>query len=82
MISAPVLAYPNLKGDFLLDTDASGIGIGAVLSQVQDEREKVIGYFSGTLSKSEGRYCVTRRELLQLLRLLSTFITIFMPFPL
>ena len=44
MISAPVLAYPNSKGDLLLDTDASGIGIGAVLSQVQDGQEKVIGY--------------------------------------
>ena len=31
---------------FILDTDASNIGIGAVLSQVQDKEEKVIQYFS------------------------------------
>ena len=73
MISAPLLGYPNSKGDFLLDTDASGIGIGVVLSQVQDGQEKVIGYFSRTLSKSERRYCVTRRELLAVVEAVKHF---------
>ena len=73
MISAPVLAYPSLTGEFLLDTDASGVGIGAVLSQVQNGEEKVIGYFSRTLSKSERRYCVTRRELLAVVEAIKHF---------
>ena len=38
--SAPVLSYPIPEGDFILDTDASGDGIGGVLSQVQDREEK------------------------------------------
>ena len=49
----------------ILDTDASDVGIGAVLSQTDEEgRERVITYASRLLSKPERRYCVTRRELL------------------
>ena len=66
LTSAPILAYPTSDdGDsFTLDTDASSFGIGAVLSQAQDGTERVIGYFSRTLTKAERRYCVTRKELL------------------
>jgi len=64
LVSAPVLAYPDPEIDFILDTDASGYGIGAVLSQVQDGQERVVAYASRSLSKEERRYCVTRRELL------------------
>lgn len=49
---------------FILHTDACDTGIGAVLSQVQEGVEKVIAYYSRTLSKPERRYCVTRKELL------------------
>jgi hypothetical protein len=52
------------RGDFILDTDASDVGMGAVLSQFQDGVERVIIYFSKTFSKCEIIYCVTRRELL------------------
>ena len=62
--SAPVLSYPIPEGDFILDTDASGEGIGGVLSQIQDGEERVLAYASRKLSKAERNYCVTRRELL------------------
>ena len=65
LTSTPVLAYPNFTRQFILDTDASDTGIGAVLSQVDDEgRERVVAYGSRLLTKPERRYCVTRRELL------------------
>ena len=70
---APILAYPEPEGDFILDTDASGVGIGAVLSQVQGGVERVIAYASRTLSKPERNYCVTRRELLAIIVYLKHF---------
>ena len=64
MTHAPVLAYPTSEDPFVLDTDASNQGIGAVLSQLQDGKERVVAYYSRVLHKAERRYCVTRKELL------------------
>ena len=48
LISPPILAYPNIKETFILDTDASNFGIGAVLSQKQNGVERVVEYCSKT----------------------------------
>ncbi|KAF8773528.1 Retrovirus-related Pol polyprotein like [Argiope bruennichi] len=45
LTSAPVLAYPEIGKQFILDTDASHECIGAVLSQEIDGQERVIAYF-------------------------------------
>ncbi|CAC5425553.1 unnamed protein product [Mytilus coruscus] len=64
-MTSPILTYPCVEKEFILDTDASGTGVGAVLSQINDDgKECVIAYYSRTLSKTERQYCVTRRELL------------------
>ena len=68
LTTAPVLAYPRVTDQFILDTDASNVGIGAVLSQVQDGEERVIGYFSKTLAKPQRSYCTTYKELLAVVR--------------
>lgn len=65
LVTAPILAFPRANGsEFILDTDASAYAIGAVLSQVQDNKERVIAYGSRCLDKAERNYCVTRREML------------------
>ena len=64
LTSAPILAYPREHGMFILDTDASNVGLGCVLSQIQDGEERVIAYGSRTLSKSEMNYCTVRLEML------------------
>ena len=64
LTSPPILGYPQLEGRYILDTDASDTGIGAVLSQEQYGEERVIMYLSRSLTKEERRYCVTRKELL------------------
>ena len=73
LTSAPILAYPRMEGEFVLDTDASGFAIGAVLSQRQDGELRVIGYASRTLSKAQRNYCVTRRELLAVVAFLKYY---------
>ncbi|KAF8784306.1 Retrovirus-related Pol polyprotein like [Argiope bruennichi] len=70
--SAPVLAYPEIGKQVILDTDASHECIGAVLSQEIDGQERVIAYFSKCLSKQE-RSCVTRKELLAIVKTVENF---------
>jgi hypothetical protein len=63
LTEAPVLSCPKPDARFILDTDASKVAIGAVLSQVQEGVEKVIAYGSKTLNSSQVNYCTTKREL-------------------
>jgi len=37
LTKSPILVYPSLEKEFLLDTDASGFGLGAVLSQIDPD---------------------------------------------
>ena len=57
----------------MLDTDASNVGIGAVLSQIQDGEEKVVAYGSRALTRAERNYCTTRRELLAVVHFTDQF---------
>jgi len=60
-----VLAYPDFSKPFLLHTDTSGKGLGAVLEQEQaDGKNHPIAYASRTLSKHEQRYRITELETL------------------
>ncbi|CAC5369754.1 unnamed protein product [Mytilus coruscus] len=52
----PCLAYPNPHDLFVLDTDASDIAIGAVLSQLQNDQEKVICYAGHNETSEEVLY--------------------------
>ncbi|GBM21343.1 Retrovirus-related Pol polyprotein from transposon 412 [Araneus ventricosus] len=72
LTSAPILTYPRIDKDVILDTDASNEGIGAVLSQNIKNEERVIAYFSKSLGKPE-RNCVTRKELLAIVKFIEHF---------
>ena len=64
LISPDVMAFPSESGQYILDKDASDKTIGAILSQVQEGRERVIAFGSHMLNRAERNYCVTDRELL------------------
>ena len=53
LASAPVLAYPTRKGNFVLSTDASDVEIGAVLEQEQDDGGHVVKRVIAYASKTE-----------------------------
>jgi len=73
LISAPILGMPTDSGMFLLDSDASSVGLGAVISQMQNGKEVVIVYASRSLSNAERNYDTTKRELLAVTYGLRTF---------
>ena len=62
LVNSPILGFPNSKDMFVLDCDASQLGIGGVLSQVQNSEEKVIAYASHTLNKAQQQYIVQPKE--------------------
>ena len=64
LISAPILAYPDFTIPFHLCTDASDVGIGAILSQVINDKECVIAYASRTLNEHERNYSTCEKEAL------------------
>ncbi|KAL5516359.1 hypothetical protein EMCRGX_G001657 [Ephydatia muelleri] len=66
LVTSPILGYPVFNQPFMVDTDASGEGLGAVLSQYVSGVERVIAFASRSLSKAERKYCATRREMLAL----------------
>ena len=64
LVSSDVMGHPNNTDLFVLDVDASGTGIGGVLQQIQNGRERVIAYASRSLNRAEKNYCITQKELL------------------
>ena len=59
---APILAYPNYKLPFILHTDSSLEGLGAVLYQIQNSVKRVIAYASRSVSRTEMNYPVHKLE--------------------
>lgn len=54
------LYVPDMKGEFTLESDASDVGLGAVLTQ----NEIPVAFISRSLSSCERNYSITEREFL------------------
>ena len=64
LITPPILAYPDFSIPFQIFTDASNYGIGAILSQNQNNKEVVISYKSRHLKPAELKYATIEKEAL------------------
>ncbi len=82
LINAPALAFPDYSVTFSLYTDASALGLGAVLMQ-PDTRGKnhAIAYASRTLNQAEANYSVTHQETLPIVWALKHFRDIILGYP-
>lgn len=60
LTSVPILTHPDFTIPFILDTDASQWALGAIISQLQDGRERVVVYASKDFCKSKRSACVKK----------------------
>ena len=64
-----LLTYPDFNETFKINTDASALQLGAVISQ----KGKPTTFYSRKLSDAKTRYTVTKRELLSIVETLKDF---------
>lgn len=67
LLTAPVLSCPDFLRTVTIQTDASGYGIGAVLSEKYGDGETVVCYLSRSLTPQERNYSTTERECIAVL---------------
>ena len=67
------LCSAHILGQFIVDADATDNGVSGVLTQRQEGEEKVITYYRKTFNKAERNYCVTRKELLAIVKAIENF---------
>lgn len=73
LTSDKILIFPDFTKPFILSTDASGIGAGAILGQIREGKERPIAYASRKLNKAELNYSTTEKELLAIIFGVKTF---------
>ena len=64
IIQSSALAMYDPDLPTVVTSDASDVGLGAVLSQIHPEGERVVSFASATLSAAQRKYSVTEREAL------------------
>ena len=64
LTTQPILVHPNFDMPFILQTDWSTSGLGAVLAQRHEGGEKVVAYASRQLKGAEENYSATDGECL------------------
>ena len=74
LVSAPIRVYPDFDRPFVLETDASVYGLGAVLSQKHiDDQLHPVAYARRALSAPEKNYGITELETLAVVWALQHF---------
>ena len=73
LLYSPILRLPDLSKPFIIRTDASDYGVGAVLLQEHDGKKFPVAYASKKLSTHERGYSVIERECLGIVWALEKF---------
>jgi hypothetical protein len=72
MATQPILLQPNFDKQFVLQTDASALEIGAILLQAGDTPKlQPVEFFSATFTPTERNYDIYKRELLAIMKSLA-----------
>ncbi|OMH80180.1 Retrovirus-related Pol polyprotein from transposon [Zancudomyces culisetae] len=73
LCEAPTLSHPDWNREFIVTTDASVQGVGAILSQQFQEGERPISYVSRITNQHEKNYSVSHLEGLAVIWAVSKF---------
>lgn len=67
LVPSPILTCPDFDHDFVIQTDASDYGFGAVLTQDIKGQERVSSFLSRSLLRTESNYSTVKKECLAVL---------------
>ena len=81
LTTSPITAFPDFSQAFRLYTDASTAGLGAILAQVRDGKERIICCASRALNKAEKSYPATKLECLAIVWAVAKFRPYLMAMP-
>ena len=73
LITSPITAFPDFNLPFRLYTDASTTGLGAILAQVQEGKERITCCASRYLNQAEKAYTATKLECLAIVWVVAKF---------
>ena len=82
LTTSPITAFPDFSQAFRLYTDASTAGLGAILAQVRDGKERIIFCASRALNQAEKSYPATKLECLAIVWAVAKFRPYLMAMPL
>ena len=81
LTTSPITAFPDFSQAFRLYTDASTAGLGAILAQVREGKERIICCASRALNKAEKSYPATKLECLAIVWAVAKFCPYLMAMP-
>ena len=81
LTTSPITAFPDFSQAFRLYTDASTTGLGAILAQVRDRKERIICCTSRALNQAEKPYPATKLECMAIVWAVAKFRPYLMAMP-